>query len=92
MWFTKEEAQNIANSDGVIVVLKQAIVKLHTTWSSENLMLNVSYGIWLDTKFGDNVIVDLVDAWQVARSFNDEGLGLVPSGWNGHCQDGWDYN
>lgn len=94
-WFNEEEVQYIANIAGVTGVFKdQATVQLHTTRSPEFLRLNVSYGIWPDANFGDNVIIGLVDTgvWPESRSFSDDGLGPVPSGWNRYCQDGWDFN
>lgn len=59
-WFTEEEVQYIANIAGVTGVLKDQItVQLHTTRSLDFLRINVSYGIWPDTNFGDNVIISL---------------------------------
>ncbi|XP_057491283.1 subtilisin-like protease SBT1.7 [Actinidia eriantha] len=92
---TEVESAFIATLPGVTAVLKdQANTKLQTTRSPEFLGLNQNLGLWPDTNFGENVIIGLVDTgiWPEAASFNDAGLGPVPSGWKGYCEDRVDFN
>ncbi|KAM4073955.1 hypothetical protein ACB094_10G057900 [Castanea mollissima] len=71
---TDEEVEKFAEMEGVILVLPNHRLNLHTTRS------------W-DFMEGD-VIIGLLDTgiWPESDSFNDEGLGSPPSKWKGKYQ------
>ncbi|KAF8405950.1 hypothetical protein HHK36_008028 [Tetracentron sinense] len=92
---TAQEAEKMAEMPGVTGVLEdKVILELHTTRTPDFLGLNVDYGLWPDTDFGDNVIIGLVDSgiWPESNSFNDDGLGPIPKGWKGTCEEGTQFN
>ena len=92
---TDQEAERFANEPGVIAVTKDmATVRLDTTRSPDFLGLNANYGLWNDTNFGESVITGIVDSgiWPKSESFNDRGLGPVPSRWKGTCENGTAFN
>ncbi|KAM7519986.1 hypothetical protein LguiB_018948 [Lonicera macranthoides] len=85
----KDDATELLKKPGVTAVVQDsATTKLHKTQSPDFLGLNVNYSPWPDTGFGQNVIIGLVDngIWPESASFNDNGLGPVPSGWKGKCE------
>ncbi|XP_068641944.1 cucumisin-like [Aristolochia californica] len=80
-----EEAETLAEMDGVVSVLPNRIFKLHTTrsWDFTGLPQTQSGG---SSGQGD-IIVGLIDtgAWPEADSFSDEGFGPPPTKWKGSC-------
>ncbi|KAF8411542.1 hypothetical protein HHK36_004096 [Tetracentron sinense] len=92
---TAQEAQKLGEMPGVTGVFEDKVhFKVHTTRAPDFLGLNLNYGLWPDTDFGDNVIIGLVDTgiWPESPSFNDDGLGPVPSQWKGACEEGDQFN
>lgn len=92
---TDQEAKRFANEHGVLAVTEDmATVRLDTTRSPDFLGLNANYGLWNDTNFGESVIIGIVDSgiWPESESFNDGGLGPVPSRWKGTCENGTTFN
>ncbi|CAK9169573.1 unnamed protein product [Ilex paraguariensis] len=61
-------------------------IKLDTTRSPGVLGLNLDFGLWPETNFGENVIIGLVDSgiWPDSDSFKDTGIGPIPSWWKDH--------
>ena len=58
------------------------------------LGLNTASGIWPESKYGEDVIIGVVDTgiWPESPSFRDEGLPQIPARWKGTCQAGQDFN
>ncbi|KAF0891579.1 hypothetical protein E2562_010571 [Oryza meyeriana var. granulata] len=62
-------------------------------WASHDF-LGLDYtkptGLLHDAKYGDGIIIGVIDTgiWPESESFSDEGLGPVPSKWKGTCQAG----
>ncbi|KAJ3680973.1 hypothetical protein LUZ60_015462 [Juncus effusus] len=83
-----EEVLKISRVDGVIGVYEDRVMKLQTTRSPYFLGLNEQYGVWPEAKFGQDVIIGLLDSgiWPESASFNDDGLGPVSSRWKGQCE------
>ncbi|KAF2323879.1 hypothetical protein GH714_003356 [Hevea brasiliensis] len=86
-----EELKNNPNVDSVILNRKY---ELHTTRSWEFLGLENNNGavtensIWNQAKYGEDVIIANFDTgvWPESKSFNDEGMGPVPTRWKGFCE------
>eukprot|EP00249_Psilotum_nudum_P008663 c21431_g1_i2 orf=488-2485(+) len=71
------------------------MLSLHTTNSWQFLGLEKQgavpdHSLWRKAQFGRDVIIGLFDTgvWPEAESFNDEGMGAVPSKWRGICESG----
>ncbi|KAJ7952390.1 putative Cucumisin [Quillaja saponaria] len=80
-----EEVAKFSEMEGVISVIPNHILKLHTTRSWD----------FMDFRKGNlrgsqesNVIIGLLDTgiWPESESFRDEGLSAPPSKWKGTCQ------
>ncbi|XP_043687866.1 subtilisin-like protease SBT5.3 [Telopea speciosissima] len=89
-----EEAMKISKHPDVISVFLDKGKKLHTTrsWGFLGLERNdriPSKSIWRKAEFGEDIIIGNIDTgvWPESESFNDEGMGLVPSRWKGFCQN-----
>ncbi|KAA8531772.1 hypothetical protein F0562_006511 [Nyssa sinensis] len=91
---TNQEVEKITKMQGIIGVYKDKNMKFHTTRSPDCLGLNVNYGLWPYTNFGENVIIGLVDTGirPESKSLNDRGLGLIPSGWKVLREEGTELN
>ncbi|XP_030945814.1 cucumisin-like [Quercus lobata] len=83
---TDEEVEKFSEMEGVISVLPNHRLNLHTT-RSWDFMGFPSKGKVGSPQEGD-VIIGLLDTgiWPESDSFNDEGLGSPPSKWKGKCQ------
>ncbi|KAG5563603.1 hypothetical protein RHGRI_006147 [Rhododendron griersonianum] len=90
---TKSQAEKIA---GVVQVFPNRIHKLHTTRSWDFLGLHHHFpnDLLTEGKFGDGTIIGVLDSgvWPESESFNDEGMGPIPSHWKGTCQHGKHFN
>ncbi|GAV74779.1 Peptidase_S8 domain-containing protein/PA domain-containing protein/Inhibitor_I9 domain-containing protein, partial [Cephalotus follicularis] len=89
----EEEAVEIAKNPNVVSVFLNKGKKLHTTRSWDFLGVEKDEGssssIWRNARFGEDVIIANLDTgvWPESKSFSDEGMGPVPSKWQGTCQD-----
>ncbi|XP_052171532.1 cucumisin-like [Diospyros lotus] len=81
---TDEEVAKLSKMDGVVSVMPNHILKLHTTRSWDFMGFNGKLG---SSKEGD-VIVALLDTgvWPESDSFSDEGLSPPPVKWKGTCK------
>ncbi|KAK4844358.1 hypothetical protein QYF36_019232 [Acer negundo] len=82
---TDEEVARFSEMEGVISVIPNHILKLHTTRSWD--FMGFSKGKIGASQEG-NVIIGLLDTgiWPESESFNDQGLSSPPSKWKGICQ------
>nr|TKR79297.1 hypothetical protein D5086_0000273560 [Populus alba] len=85
-----EEAAEISKHPKVLSVFRNQISKLHTTNSWDFLGLErdgeiPADSMWPKAKFGEGVIIGTLDfgVWPESESFNDEGMGPVPSNGKG---------
>nr|GMD06591.1 subtilisin-like protease SBT5.6 [Ipomoea batatas] len=92
---TSEEANTIAEMDGVISVFPSESSELHTTRSWDFINMYEGNGdptsgeeLLSKAGGGKDVIVGMVDTgiWPESQSFNDEGMEAVPKSWKGTCR------
>lgn len=93
---TESQAQSIAELPGVVHVLPHSFYKVQTTRSWDYLGLSPysRANLLYDAKMGDDVIIGVFDTgiWPESESFNDKGLGTIPSRWKGFCQSGQNFD
>ncbi|KAK3220846.1 hypothetical protein Dsin_014816 [Dipteronia sinensis] len=80
-----EEAAGFSGMEGVVSVLPNTILKLHTTRSWDFMRFNQSP---VGGQHGGDVIIGMIDTgiWPESESFSDEGFGPPPAKWKGICQ------
>ncbi|KAF9609167.1 hypothetical protein IFM89_013557 [Coptis chinensis] len=90
----EEEAEAISQDPSVISVFLNKGRKLHTTrsWSFLGLEKNgevPAHSLWKKARFGEDTIIGNLDtgAWPESPSFNDHGMGPIPTKWKGTCQN-----
>ncbi|KAJ6422965.1 hypothetical protein OIU84_023985 [Salix udensis] len=92
-----DEAQvtSLKGNPGVISVFENQERILHTTHSWEFIGFEANgaptpSSLQKKANFGEGVIIANLDTgvWPESKSFNDEGMGPVPSRWKGTCQAG----
>uniref|UniRef100_A0A2P2IVK6 Uncharacterized protein MANES_16G104900 n=1 Tax=Rhizophora mucronata TaxID=61149 RepID=A0A2P2IVK6_RHIMU len=88
----EEEAEEISRHPQVVSVFPNEEYELHTTRSWEFLGLETggevpADSLWVKARFGEDVIIGNIDTgvWPESQSFNDEGMGPIPSKWKGYC-------
>ncbi|KAJ0104698.1 hypothetical protein Patl1_18657 [Pistacia atlantica] len=82
---TDEEAARFSALEGVISVIPNHILKLHTTRSWDFMGFSQSK---VEAAQEGDVVVGLLDTgiWPESESFSDYGLAAPPSKWKGICQ------
>ncbi|PHT30752.1 hypothetical protein CQW23_29672 [Capsicum baccatum] len=98
---SEAEAQSIAQHPGVVSVFPDPIFQLHTTRSWD--FMRYHYDLLHDFPYssgsnstssnGADTIIGIFDTgiWPESKSFNDKGIGPVPSRWKGTCTRGYDF-
>ncbi|XP_062018731.1 subtilisin-like protease SBT1.7 [Rosa rugosa] len=91
---TAEEAEQLEKQPGILSVLPERRYELHTTRTPEFLGLGKSEAVLPASDKMGEVIIGVVDTgvWPELKSYDDTGLGPVPSGWKGSCQQGKTFN
>ncbi|KAL2645414.1 hypothetical protein R1flu_013001 [Riccia fluitans] len=89
---TSEQAYTMSRLDGVLNVIPNAIGKIQTTNSWRFLGVEsrsdpLTGALWQKAKFGEDVIIGVVDSgiWPESPSFTDVGVGPIPARWKGEC-------
>ncbi|XP_062209119.1 subtilisin-like protease SBT3.18 [Phragmites australis] len=89
------QAATLSETEEVISVFRSRMLQLHTTRSWDfmglNLHMPMEKSSQLHLKFGDDVIVGILDTgvWPESESFRDDPhLGPIPSSWRGTCVGG----
>ncbi|KAJ6415270.1 hypothetical protein OIU84_004124 [Salix udensis] len=79
-----EEVEKLSEMEGVVSVIPNRILKLHTTRSWD--FVGFSRGK-LGAPLEGNVVIGLLDSgiWPESDSFNDEGMSAPPAKWKGKC-------
>ena len=85
---TTEEAELLRGQLGILSVLPEARYELHTTRTPQFLGLGQSDAFFPQADLASEVIVGVLDTgvWPELKSFDDTGLGPVPSSWRGECE------
>ncbi|XP_059599375.1 cucumisin [Vitis vinifera] len=80
-----EEVTRFADMDGVVSVVPNSMLELHTTRSWDFMGFTQSH---VRDSLGGDVIIGLLDTgiWPESESFSDEGFGPPPAKWKGMCQ------
>ncbi|KAK6923115.1 Peptidase S8/S53 domain [Dillenia turbinata] len=91
---TEDEAKALQSLPGILSVLPEIKYELHTTRTPEFLGLDKSAGFFPASDIQSEVIVGVLDTgvWPESKSFDDSGLGPVPSTWKGACEEGTNFN
>uniref|UniRef100_A0A1J3HWZ4 Subtilisin-like protease SBT3.5 n=2 Tax=Noccaea caerulescens TaxID=107243 RepID=A0A1J3HWZ4_NOCCA len=89
---TESQAKKLADSPEVVHVMPDSFYELATTRTWDYLGLSVANpkNLLNDTNMGDQVIIGFIDTgvWPESESFNDNGIGPIPSHWKGGCEPG----
>ncbi|XP_020236057.1 CO(2)-response secreted protease [Cajanus cajan] len=97
---TKEEADSISQKPGVVSVFPDPILKLHTTRSWDFLKhqtrvkTSTKSNTVSNSSSSSDVILGILDTgiWPESESFNDKGMGPIPSHWKGTCVESKYFN
>ncbi|KAH6756266.1 hypothetical protein C2S53_003686 [Perilla frutescens var. hirtella] len=89
---SESQAKYFRGLPGVVEVFPNYLYTQQTTRSWDYLGLSASSTTNLvhDTNQGDGAIIGVIDTgvWPESESFNEKGLGPIPSKWKGFCQSG----
>jgi len=87
---TEKEAQLLKSQPGILGVLPESKYELHTTRTPQFLGLGKSSRLLPTSTSESDVVVGVLDTgvWPEHKSFDDTGLGPVPSSWKGECEEG----
>ncbi|MED6192811.1 hypothetical protein PIB30_013706 [Stylosanthes scabra] len=90
---TEEEARLLEAQDGVLAVLPETKYELHTTRTPLFLGLDKSSDLFPTSDSSTDVIIGVLDTgvWPESKSFDETGLGPVPSTWKGTCETGTNF-
>ncbi|XP_062225656.1 subtilisin-like protease SBT1.7 [Phragmites australis] len=88
---TARQLEELRRTEGHVAAFPETYARLHTTRTPEFLGLSGGAGVWPASKYGDDVIIGIVDTgvWPESESFSDAGIQRpVPSRWKGACEAG----
>ncbi|KAL5714141.1 hypothetical protein ACHQM5_016142 [Ranunculus cassubicifolius] len=87
---SSSELKALENTLGFVSSTRDIQVTVDTTHTSQFLQLNSKSGAWPASKYGEDVIIGLVDTgiWPESASFKDDEMTPIPLRWKGGCQAG----
>ncbi|KAF3448761.1 hypothetical protein FNV43_RR09474 [Rhamnella rubrinervis] len=93
---TEHEAAVLSEHSEVVSVFGDKMLELHTTRSWDFLQGKLGRLVGdrlFNNHLSTDIIIGIIDTgiWPESPSFNDEGIGAVPSRWKGVCMDGKDF-
>ncbi|KAJ9705054.1 hypothetical protein PVL29_003212 [Vitis rotundifolia] len=91
---SQEHLDQLERMPGFLAIHADTFGRLHTTRSPRFLGLDKNAGSWPEGKFGEDVIIGIIDTgiWPESESFKDKGMGPVPDRWRGACESGVEFN
>lgn len=91
---TEAEAKSLESQPGILSVLPELKYELHTTRTPQFLGLDQNANLFPESYSASDVIVGVFDTgvWPESKSFDDTGLGPIPSSWKGQCESGNNFN
>ncbi|CAL5326170.1 unnamed protein product [Camellia sinensis] len=90
---TVEESQSLESQPGILSVFPETKYDLHTTRTPRFLGLDKTPNLFPVSESLTEIIVGVLDTgvWPEIKSFDDTGLGPVPSKWKGTCESGTNF-
>ncbi|XP_050291868.1 subtilisin-like protease SBT1.7 [Quercus robur] len=90
---TAKQAQLLESQPGILFVLPELKYELHTTRTPQFLGLDKNPALLPASNSESDVIVGVLDTgvWPESKSFDDTGLGPIPSSWKGACESGTNF-
>ncbi|KAI3927181.1 hypothetical protein MKW92_049044 [Papaver armeniacum] len=90
---TPSQASHLRRLHGVVSISPEHTHRIYTTRTPQFLGLNDHSGLWPTSKYGEDVIIGVIDSgiWPERQSFNDSGYSPVPERWKGICETGPDF-
>ncbi|KAJ8651063.1 hypothetical protein MRB53_004086 [Persea americana] len=87
---TEEEAEALEKQHGIVSILPETRYELHTTRTPMFLGLDMVANMFPASTSESDLTVGVLDTgvWPESKSFDDTGLGPVPSSWKGQCEEG----
>lgn len=87
---TEEEAEALEKQHGIVSILPETRYELHTTRTPMFLGLDMMANMFPASTSESDLTVGVLDTgvWPESKSFDDTGLGPVPSSWKGQCEEG----
>ena len=91
---SKAHLEQLEKMPGQLATFPDSFGKLHTTRSPKFLGLEKYGGAWPEGKFGEDMIIGILDTgvWPESESFMDKGMGSVPKRWRGSCESRVEFN
>ena len=92
---SREHLDQLEKMPGFLAIHADTFGRFHTTRSPTFLGLDKNAaGSWPEGKFGEDVIIGIIDTgiWPESESFKDKGMGPVPDRWRGACESGVEFN
>ncbi|KAJ4907119.1 Subtilisin-like serine endopeptidase family protein [Raphanus sativus] len=93
---TQSQSRELSEHPDVVHVTRSKHMKLATTRASDYLGLTPSTptGLLHETDMGSETIIGILDTgiWPDSKSFDDNGLGPIPTRWKGRCVSGEGFN
>uniref|UniRef100_A0ACD5U397 Uncharacterized protein n=1 Tax=Avena sativa TaxID=4498 RepID=A0ACD5U397_AVESA len=85
---TEDELAAVSRKRGFVRAFPERKVPLMTTRTPGFLGLDPKRGVWKATKYGEGVVIGMLDTGVAAShpSFGDEGMSPPPARWKGTCQ------
>lgn len=91
---TQEEAEILSGRPGILSVVPDTKYELHTTRTPSFLGLDRAPDLFTESGTAGDVVVGVLDTgvWPESKSFDDNGMGPVPSTWKGTCEVGTNFH
>ncbi|MQL89824.1 hypothetical protein Taro_022407 [Colocasia esculenta] len=84
------QLRKLQRATGFVAHHRDVLLRPDTTHTPEFLRLGPGSGLWPAAKYGEDVIVGVVDSgvWPESESYGDAGMAPVPTRWRGTCEEG----